>query len=58
MGATKKEYLGDGVYVFYDGYAIVLTVEDGRGATDMIVMEPDIYLALARYVNRLVLVAK
>jgi hypothetical protein len=48
-----KEYLGDGVYAGWDGYAIVLTTEDGIRATNTVVLEPDVYSALARYVERL-----
>jgi len=50
--ATKR-YLGDGAYVAYDGYAFVLTTEDGIRTTNTIVLEPDIYVALTRYVDQL-----
>jgi len=47
-----KEYLGDGVYADYDGYALVLTTENGIEQTNRIVMEPDIFEALCRWVKR------
>ena len=49
----EKRYIGDGVYVDFDGYALVLTAENGIEATDRIVLEPDIYAALIEYVRAL-----
>jgi hypothetical protein len=48
---TKKEYLGDGVYVAFDGYNIILTTEDGVRVTNTVVLEPPVYAALVRYVE-------
>jgi hypothetical protein len=48
-----KEYLGDGAYVDFDGYAIVLTTENGIETTNTIVLEPEVYSALVEYVDRL-----
>lgn len=48
-----KVYLGDAVYVEFDGYGLVLTTEDGIRATNRIVLEPDVYLRLTEYVDRL-----
>lgn len=45
-----KRYLGDGAYVDFDGYALVLTAEDGIRATNTIVLEPEVYAALVAYV--------
>jgi hypothetical protein len=50
---VSKEYLGDGVYVDFDGYALVLMTENGIEVTNSIVLEPDVYLALVSYVARL-----
>lgn len=44
-----KQYLGDGVYVQFDGFAIVLTTEDGN----TVVLEPEVYSALVEFVERL-----
>lgn len=45
-----KSYLGDGAYVDFDGYALVLTTENGIRTTNRIVLEPEVYAALVRYV--------
>lgn len=37
-----KHYLGDGAYAEDDGFALVLTAEDGTGATDTVVLEPQV----------------
>ena len=42
----NKTYLGDGVYVEFDGFSLTLTAENGIEATDTIVLEPEVYMAL------------
>ena len=48
-----KRYIGDGAYVDYDGYSLVLTTSDGIRDTNTIVMEPEVYAALLEYVEDL-----
>ena len=48
-----KQYLGDGAYVEFDGFALILTAENGIRATDTVVLEPDGWEALLRFVERL-----
>ena len=48
-----KQYLGDAVYVNFDGYALTLTTEDGISISNAIVLEPEVYRALVEYVDRL-----
>lgn len=48
-----KTYLGDSVYVDFDGYSLFLTTENGLGASNTIVLEPEVYRALTEYVERL-----
>lgn len=45
----SKSYLGDGVYVDFDGFGLVLTTEDGLRATNTIVLEPEVYESLVTY---------
>lgn len=52
MGADKQ-YLGDGAYVDFDGFGLVLTAENGITATDRIVLEPPVWRALVRYARAL-----
>jgi hypothetical protein len=47
-----KEYLGDSVYADFDGFQIVLTTENGYGATNTIYMEPDVVAAFLKYKER------
>lgn len=49
----EKTYLGDGVYVSFDGYQLWLTTEDGIPQTNRIALEPEVYEALVKYVKRL-----
>ena len=46
-----KAYLGDGVYVDFDGYGIILTSD--RIQRDRIYLEPQVCDALADYVKRI-----
>jgi hypothetical protein len=48
-----KEYLGDGVYVEYDGGSLTLTTEDGVRKTNEIIIEPEVYKALRAFVQRI-----
>lgn len=49
----NKEYLGDGVYVDFDGYHIVLTTEDGVSATNTIFMDGAVITQLEAYIAKL-----
>lgn len=52
--SAPKEYLGDGVYIQRDAYgSLILTTENGYWATNTIVLEPEMYGALKRYVAAL-----
>ena len=52
---TRKVYLGDSVYVDWDGYSLVLTTENGYpdDPRNRIVLEPEVYNALTDYVEHL-----
>lgn len=53
MSESNKEYIGDGVYVTFDGCMLRLTTEDGIRTTNEIFLEPEVYAGLVRYVERL-----
>ena len=53
----KKKYIGDGVYVDYDGFGITLTTEDGTNEdgtniVNRIYLEPDVYDSLVLYITK------
>lgn len=48
-----KQYLGDGVYVEFNGYALVLTTSNGIVDTNKIVLEGEVVAALLKYIERL-----
>ncbi len=48
-----KMYIGDGVYVAFDGFSLVLTTENGIEVTNTIVLEPQVWEALDNYVEKL-----
>ncbi len=48
-----KQYLGDGVYVDFDGYGLIITTENGIETTNQIILEPEVYGSLLNYVRDL-----
>jgi hypothetical protein len=52
---NNTQYLGDSIYVDFDGVALVLRTENGYpdDPRNRIVLEPEVYEALAKYVERL-----
>lgn len=46
---SRKVYLGDSVYVVWDGFVLILTTENGYGPTNTIVLEPKVYEALSQF---------
>lgn len=48
-----RAYLGDSVYAHFDGFAIVLCLDNGRGPHSEIVLEPAVYAALIRFAERI-----
>ena len=49
----NKVYLGDSVYVAFDGYGIVLTTENGLGPSNTVCLEPPVLEALNNFVAKL-----
>jgi hypothetical protein len=52
MPITNEEYIGDGVYASFDGFAITLRAPRERG-DHFIVLEPREFMALLNYAKRL-----
>lgn len=48
-----KKYLGDSVYVEFNGFGLNLTTENGFGPTNSIYLEPGVYGALTKFVEQL-----
>lgn len=46
------EYLGDSVYVAIEDGMVKLTTENGRGPTNTIYLEPEVYASLVAFVAR------
>ena len=47
----SKQYIGDGVYVEYDNYGVILTTEDGIEATNIIYLEAVVLNNLNEYLK-------
>ena len=56
MNATNgfKQYLGDSVYADFNGHQIVLTTENGLGASNTIYLEPEVYHNLIEFEKKLI----
>jgi len=52
----NKEYIGDGVYVDMKDNVLILTTENGIHTTNIIYLEPDIYMNLVNYVKEIRLI--
>lgn len=48
---NHQTYLGDGVYVRFDGYQIWLAVNDHRN--EVVALEPEVLTALNKFVEQL-----
>jgi hypothetical protein len=49
----SKTYLGDGVYVEFDGDGFKISTEDGIRTTNVIYLELEVYSALATFVKHI-----
>lgn len=48
---TERRYLGDGVYVSFDGYNVVVFTSDGITDGVPVYMEPSVITAFQKYIN-------
>lgn len=46
-----KRYIGDAVYVDHDGFAVVITTENGIEATNTVYMEPSVLKQFEAYIE-------
>lgn len=53
---SNKQYLGDSVYVSFDGYQICLTTENGLpdDPSNKIYLDPAVQIALIKYIEGIV----
>jgi hypothetical protein len=51
MSKMYQDYLGDGVYVSFDGYQIWLAANDPNN--DVVALEPSVFVRLIQYAERL-----
>lgn len=49
----NKQYIGDGVYVEYDNYQVILTTENGIQVTNTIVLEAEVLNNLNEYLRKM-----
>jgi hypothetical protein len=49
----KWQYLGDGVYVKYDGYGMWLHANSHDDPTDRIYLEPQVFDSMNRFVEKI-----
>ncbi len=52
MAENPKVYLGDSVYVEFDGYHVVLTVQNGLGPTETIALEDMVFVDLLKFAEK------
>jgi len=51
-----EDYIGDGVYVRFDGFGLELRANSSECPTDTIYLEPEVLAKLLQLINRLNLV--
>jgi hypothetical protein len=50
---VTETYLGDGLYVEFDGYQLKLKANDNLYPTDTVYLEPQVYENLLKFVDQL-----
>lgn len=54
MNSTNRnEYIGDGVYVVYDGFGFILKANDFENPSDSIYLEPEVLKKLNEFVAKI-----
>jgi hypothetical protein len=49
MPRDRESYLGDGAYVYHDGFGVVLYTSDGIRETNRVVLEPNVLAEFKRW---------
>ena len=50
----EKEYIGDGAFVSFDGFGIMLTTSNGVIDTNEIYLDPEVLAAFISYIKRII----
>lgn len=50
---SEKSYLGDSVYAQWTGEELILTTENGFCPSNTIILEPEVIVALERYLEKI-----
>lgn len=50
---TEVDYIGDGVYVEFDGYGIMLKTNDQLHSTNEVYLEPEVFNKLVAFRERM-----
>ena len=48
-----RDYLGDGLYVGFDGYQVILYTDRGNEGVHWVALEPEVLKSFNNYINRL-----
>ena len=50
---TPRDYIGDGVYVEFDGFGVWLKANDFFDPTDKVYLEPEVFAKLLHFAERI-----
>jgi len=53
LKTIPKSYVGDSIYIEDKGHAIVLTTDNGEGASNTIIIEPEQWFVLIKHMERI-----
>ena len=50
---NPEDYIGDGVYVEFDGFGVWVKANDHKNPTDKVYLEPEVFAKLLRFAQRI-----
>jgi hypothetical protein len=53
MNIETKQYLGDSIYVDYDGFGFTLSLRYGITSDAQIYLDPEVYFKLTQYAEKM-----